>query len=251
MFLFHHRMLGVDDFLILYLYLKRRSMNILVIEDEQRVSSFIKKGLEEQGHKVMQAYDGELGLKLALQGNFDVIILDIILPFINGIEVCDKLKNQYKISTPIIMLTALSTTDDIVLGLEIGADDYLAKPFKFKELLARINVIERRQKVDSNNNEILKIKDLTMNLKTKEVYRRNQQINLTSQEFKLFEYFLKNKNRVLSRVDILENIWGVNFELSTNVVDVYVNYLRKKIEKPFNDKIIETVIGMGYVVKEK
>jgi len=226
-------------------------MNILVIEDEQRVSSFIKKGLEEQGHKVMQAYDGELGLKLALQGNFDVIILDIILPFINGIEVCDKLKNQYKISTPIIMLTALSTTDDIVLGLEIGADDYLAKPFKFKELLARINVIERRQKVDSNNNEILKIKDLTMNLKTKEVYRRNQQINLTSQEFKLFEYFLKNKNRVLSRVDILENIWGVNFELSTNVVDVYVNYLRKKIEKPFNDKIIETVIGMGYVVKEK
>jgi len=226
-------------------------MNILVIEDEQRVSSFIKKGLEEQGHKVMQAYDGELGLKLALQGNFDVIILDFILPFINGIEVCDKLKNQYKISTPIIMLTALSTTDDIVLGLEIGADDYLAKPFKFKELLARINVIERRQKVDSNNNEILKIKDLTMNLKTKEVYRRNQQINLTSQEFKLFEYFLKNKNRVLSRVDILENIWGVNFELSTNVVDVYVNYLRKKIEKPFNDKIIETVIGMGYVVKEK
>jgi len=227
-------------------------MNILVIEDEQSVSAFIKKGLEEQGNQVTQAFDGEMGLKLARQYDFDVIVLDIVMPLLNGIEVCDQLKNQYKINTPIIMLTALSTTDDIVLGLEKGADDYLAKPFKFKELLARIKSLNRRFGNQQNTTtEVLEVQDLTMNLITKEVTRKGILITLTSREFKLLEYLLNNKNRVLSRIDILENVWEVDFDLGTNVIDVYINYLRKKIEKPFDCKIIDTIIGMGYVIKDK
>jgi len=225
-------------------------MNILVIEDELSVSAFIKKGFEEQGNQVMQAFDGESGLKLARQYDFDVIILDIVMPLMNGIEVCDKLKNQFKVLTPILMLTALSTTDDIVLGLETGADDYLAKPFKFKELLARVKALQRRSITNPEQDEFLKVQNLIMNLKTKEVHRDKQLISLTSREFRLLEYLLNNKNRVLSRIDILENVWEVDFDLGTNVIDVYINYLRKKIEKPFNSKIIETVIGMGYVIKE-
>lgn len=225
-------------------------MNILVIEDELSVSAFIKKGFEEQGNQVMQAFDGESGLKLARQYDFDVIILDIVMPLMNGIEVCDKLKNQFKVLTPILMLTALSTIDDIVLGLETGADDYLAKPFKFKELLARVKALQRRSITNPEQDEFLKVQNLIMNLKTKEVHRDKQLISLTSREFRLLEYLLNNKNRVLSRIDILENVWEVDFDLGTNVIDVYINYLRKKIEKPFNSKIIETVIGMGYVIKE-
>jgi len=225
-------------------------MNILVIEDEQSVSAFIKKGLEEQGNKVTQAFDGEMGLKIARQYDFDVIILDIVMPLMNGIEVCDKLKNQFKVVTPILMLTALSTTDDVVLGLEMGADDYLVKPFKFKELLARVKALNRRYNPQIIQDEFLKVKDLVMNIKTKEVYRDNQLIDLTSREFRLLEYLLSNKNRVLSRTDILENVWEVDFDLGTNVIDVYISYLRRKIEKPFSSKIIDTIIGMGYVIKE-
>jgi two-component system copper resistance phosphate regulon response regulator CusR len=226
-------------------------MNILVIEDEQRVSSFIKKGLEEQNNKVTQAFDGETGLKLARQYDFDVIILDVVMPIMNGIEVCSQLKNKYKSNTPILMLTALGTTDDIVLGLETGADDYLTKPFKFKELIARVNALKRRFS-DSNDksSELLEVKDLVMNLKTKEVHRDHQLIKLTSREFRLLEYLLNNKNRVVSRVDILENVWEVDFDLGTNVIDVYINYVRKKIEANFDSKIITTVIGMGYVIKD-
>ncbi len=233
-----------------FLKYKLTVMNILVIEDEQTVSAFIKKGLEEQDNHVMQAFDGETGLKLARQYDFDVIILDIIMPKMNGIDVCKNLRSVYKIQTPIIMLTALSTTEDIVLGLENGADDYLAKPFKFKELLARIKALKRRNKPRDNQEEILTIEDLKMNLKSKEVFRNGIKITLTSQEFRLLEYLLQNKNRVLSRIDILENVWEVNFDLGTNIIDVYINYLRKKIEKPFDSKIIETVIGMGYVIKD-
>jgi len=226
-------------------------MNILVIEDELSVSSFIKRGLEEQNHQVMQAFDGESGLKLATQYDFSVIICDIVMPVMNGIEVCKRLKNQYKSTTPILLLTALGTTDDIVLGLESGADDYLTKPFKFKELLARINALSRR----FNNNsavdvEMLTVKELTLNLNTKEVYWDSNLVKLTSREFKLLEFLLNNKNRVVSRIEILENVWEVDFDLGTNVIDVYINYLRKKVEKPFDIKIIETVIGMGYIIKE-
>lgn len=225
-------------------------MNILVIEDELRVSSFIKKGLEEQNNFVTQAFDGITGLQLARQHEYDVIILDVVMPVMNGIEVCNKLKNEFKLLTPILMLTALGTTDDIVLGLETGADDYLTKPFKFKELIARVNALKRRSSSKEDHSELLKIQDLTMNLVTKEVHRAKQIINLTSREFRLLEYLLKNKNRVVSRTDILENVWEVDFDLGTNVIDVYINYVRKKIEANFDSKIITTVIGMGYVIKD-
>ncbi len=226
-------------------------MKILLIEDEQSVSSFIKKGLEEQGHYVTQAFDGAIGLKLASQEDFDIIILDVVMPGMNGIEVCDQLKNHLGVPTPILMLTALGTTDDIVTGLETGADDYLTKPFKFKELLARLNALTRRTaNGNGDDRQILKVKDLVMNLDTKEVHRDNKEIRLTAREFKLLEYLLKNKNRVVSRTDILENVWEVNFDLGTNVIDVYMNYLRKKIEHGFSSKIIKTVIGMGYIIKD-
>lgn len=226
-------------------------MKILLIEDELSVSSFIKRGLEEQGNSVVQAFDGTTGLKLAFQDDYDVIILDIVMPGMNGVDVCDQLKNKSGITTPLIMLTALGTTDDVVIGLEIGADDYLTKPFKFKELLARINALVRRGVGADNNGElVLKVADLTLNLKSKEVYRNNNEIVLTAREFKLLVYLLKSKNRVVSRTDILENVWEVDFDLGTNVIDVYINYLRKKIEHGFSTKIIKTVVGMGYVIKD-
>ena len=226
-------------------------MKILLIEDEPSVSSFIKRGLEEQGNVVMQAFDGVTGLKLALQHPFDVIILDVIMPGLNGIEVCDSIKNKGGLSTPILMLSALGTTDDIVTGLNTGADDYLAKPFKFKELLARLQALQRRGlggKVKAG--DLLMVQDLEMNLGAKEVRRGNVGIELTAREFRLLEYLLKNKNRVVSRTSILENVWEVNFDLGTNVIDVYVNYLRKKIEHGFDTKIIKTVRGMGYMIKD-
>ncbi len=224
-------------------------MKILLIEDEVRVSSFIKKGLEEQGEEVMQAFDGQTGLNLACQHAFDVIVLDVVMPIMNGVEVCNQLKNHHRINTPILMLTALSTTEDIVLGLETGADDYLTKPFKFKELLARLNALSRRNKGANTPNEILEAQGVTLNLATKEVSRNNEPIKLTAREFKLLEYLLKNKNRVVARTDILENVWEVDFDLGTNVIDVYVNYLRKKAGQGLETKLIETVIGMGYVIK--
>ena len=227
-------------------------MDILLIEDELRVSSFIKKGLEEQGNKVVQAFDGTTGLKIAQQNDFDVIILDVIMPGMNGIEVCHKLKTLHHNNTPILMLTALGTTDDIVTGLESGADDYLSKPFKFKELTARVKALGRRGGlVNSNKMKLLQIKGLQMNLDSKEVQRDGKEIVLTAREFKLLEYLLVNKNRVVSRIDILENVWEVDFDLGTNVIDVYINYLRKKIEHGFSSKIIKTVIGMGYVIKDE
>ena len=226
-------------------------MKILVIEDEPSVSSFIKKGLEEQGNEVVQAFDGASGVKLACQYEFDIIILDIVMPIMNGIEACNKLKNKHHIEAPIIMLTALGTTDDIVSGLEAGADDYLAKPFKFKELLARIFALTRRGNLNNGNrSHQLEVQDLTMDLNLKEVFRNDKEIKLTSREFRLLEYLLRNKNRVVSRIDILENVWEVDFDLGTNVIDVYINYLRKKIEDGKSAKIIKTVIGMGYIIKD-
>ena len=226
-------------------------MKILVIEDEPSVSSFIKKGLEEQGNEVVQAFDGASGVKLACQYEFDVIILDIVMPIMNGIEACNKLKTIHHIEAPIIMLTALGTTDDIVSGLEMGADDYLTKPFKFKELLARISALTRRGTVNNGNrSHQLSVQDLTMDLNLKEVFRNNKEIKLTSREFRLLEYLLRNKNRVVSRIDILENVWEVDFDLGTNVIDVYINYLRKKVEDGKSSKIIKTVIGMGYIIKD-
>ena len=229
---------------------------ILLVEDETHVVSFIKKGLTEEGFEVSVAFDGKTGLQLALENTFDLIILDIMLPEMNGLEVCKaiRIENQF---VPILFLTALGTSENIVLGLENGADDYLVKPFKFIELVARIKTLIRRSKgkVSSSETEIndkntLYFGDLKLDDYTKTVTRANEEISLTSTEYKLLSYFMKNKNKVLSRVDILEAVWGVNYDLGTNVVDVYVNYLRKKVDTKPDEKIIHTIIGMGYVLKE-
>lgn len=224
-------------------------MKILVIEDEQSVSSFIRKGLEEQGYEVTQAFDGSTGLRAAAQDRFDLLILDLILPGINGIEVCKKLREGGETAVPILMLTALGATEDIVAGLDAGADDYLAKPFKFKELLARVRALTRRKSLSTATKQ-LQVADLEVDLDRKAVSRGDKPIKLTAKEFNLLEYLIRNKGRVVSRVDILENVWEVNFDMGTNVIDVYVSYLRNKIDKNFSPKLIHTVVGMGYVLKE-
>lgn len=225
-------------------------MKILVVEDEPAISNFIKKGLEENGFEVTQAFDGEMGLKLADRNDYAVIILDLILPGINGLEFCEKLRNELKKHVPVLMLTALSTTDDVVTGLDAGADDYLGKPFKFKELLARIRALTRRQGSTLANVNCLRIADLVIDLDQKMVSRADQEIRLTPKEFFLLEYLVRHKNKVVSRMDILENVWDIQFDLSTNVVDVYMNYLRNKVDKPFDEKLIQTVVGMGYMMRE-
>jgi DNA-binding response OmpR family regulator len=222
-------------------------MKVLVIEDEVRVSSFIKKGLEENNILVTQAFDGATGFKMATRDEYDVIILDIVMPEMNGLEVCTQLRKEVGNALPILMLTASGTTDDIVDGLNVGADDYLIKPFKFRELLARVRALSRRK---MNNARKLRVEELEMNTETKEVFRNGKQIELTAREFRLLEYLLRNKNKVLSRVDILENVWDVNHDLGTNVVEVYINYIRKKVDNGFETPLIRTVVGMGYTIKD-
>lgn len=224
-------------------------MKLLIIEDEQDIAAFLKKGLEENGHETQLAYDGEMGLRLAANVPYDVILLDIILPKLNGLEVCQKLRQELGFTNPIIMLTALGATDDVVDGLNIGADDYLVKPIKFKELLARLMALNRRKDFSVTNN-VLQVGDLILNQDTKEVHREGELISLTAKEFNLLAYLMRNKGRVLSRIDILENVWEINFDLGTNVIDVYMNYLRKKVDKQFETKLLHTVVGMGYVIKE-
>ncbi|MBL7719456.1 MAG: response regulator transcription factor [Flavipsychrobacter sp.] len=226
-------------------------MKILLIEDEANVASFVKRGLNEAGYNVTVAFDGTSGYKMATEYDFGLIILDIMLPGMNGIEVCRKLR-QDGIDTAIIMLTALGSTENIVTGLDSGADDYLAKPFKFAELLARVRTWMRRQGVANQNgrDNTLSLADLTLNTAEKLATRSGKQITLTATEYRLLEYLLKNQRRVVSRVEILENVWDIDFNMSTNVVDVYVNYLRKKIDKGFEPKLIHTIVGMGYVMKE-
>ena len=224
--------------------------NILVIEDEVNVSSFVKKGLEEEGYVVDVAFDGQMGLKLACSKEYDAIVLDIVLPQMNGTEVCWRYRQDMGYEIPILMLTALSTTDDIVRGLEIGADDYLPKPFKFRELLARIKALIRRKSMGGTSKKY-QFADLILDTDTKTVTRSGQKIELTSKEFRLLEYFISNPLRVLSRTTLLENVWDKNIDFNTNIVDVYVNYLRNKIDKGFETKLIHTIIGMGYVLKEE
>jgi len=220
---------------------------VLLIEDEVNVSAFIKRGLEEHACQVDVAYDGVTGKSLVLQNQYDVIILDIILPNSNGWEVCKSIR-ALRITTPILMLSALGTTDDKVKGLNLGADDYLTKPFKFKELQARINALSRRKY--GSDGDLIAIGSLEVNLAAKTVRREGRPITLTSQEFRLLEYLARNKGRVLSRMQLLENVWEMNFDPGSNVVEVYVNYLRNKIDKQYEAKLIHTVIGMGYVLKD-
>lgn len=197
--------------------------------------------------------DGNLGLQLALNNHFDLLILDIMLPNINGLEVCRQVRLENS-EIPILFLTAMGSTENVVIGLDSGADDYLVKPFKFIELIARIKTLLRRggkvAEDDKSDHEIYQFADLTMDDTEKSVFRNENELSLTSTEFRLLRMFLQNPRRVLTRVDILHEVWGVNFDMGTNVVDVYVNYLRKKLDKYGSQKLIQTVIGMGYVLKE-
>jgi two-component system copper resistance phosphate regulon response regulator CusR len=226
-------------------------MKILVIEDELKVGAFIKRGLEEQLHQVELAYDGESGQKAAMQEDYDLIILDIMLPHINGLTICKNIRAR-QIQTPILMLTALNTTHDVVDGLNSGADDYLAKPFHFSELIARINALSRRKNHFQQGNPILSLADLQLDTYTKMANREGKEIVLTAKEYALLELFLKNTGKVLSRAFIAEAVWGIEFDTGTNTIDVYVNYLRNKVEKGFSgERLIHTVVGMGYVMKLK
>jgi DNA-binding response OmpR family regulator len=227
-------------------------MKILVIEDEDRVALPIKKGLEELGFSATIASDGLTGKKLALSEPFDLIITDILLPKINGIELCKYIRQELP-DIPIIMLTALGTTDDKVEGFDSGANDYMVKPFDFRELHVRIRELLKRSKAAGNNPQkfVLTAGDLEMNLRTKIVRRADKEVNLTRKEFKLLEYMMNNQGRVLSRAEIAENVWETAFDTGTNFIDVYINYLRKKIDKDHPHKLIQTRPGIGFIFKEQ
>ncbi|NSL87052.1 response regulator transcription factor [Chitinophaga solisilvae] len=226
-------------------------MKILVIEDESKVGAFIKRGLEEHHHQVDVYTDGVQGQLAATSADFDLIILDIMLPGINGITICRNLR-ALEVPAPVLMLTALNATQDIVDGLNAGADDYLAKPFHFSELIARINALARRRHSFKQDKEVLTLADLRLDTTSKTASREGQEIILTAKEYALLELFLKNTGKVLSRALIAEAVWGLEFDTGTNTIDVYVNYLRNKIEKGFSgEKLIHTVVGMGYVMKLK
>lgn len=224
-------------------------MNLLLVEDEPNVVSVVSRGLIDEGFNVSIAPDGVIGEMMAMKNHFDLIILDIMLPGINGLELCKIIKKS-KPTVPIIMLTALGTTENVVNGLDNGADDYLIKPFQFAELFARIRMLLRRYSGVEVNDQIITVADLQINLSAKTVKRANVELTLTATEYRLLEFMAKNKSKILSRIDILENVWDINFNLGTNVVDVYVNYLRKKVDKPGSQKLIHTAIGLGYVLKD-
>lgn len=227
---------------------------ILLIEDDAEVAAFINKGLTEEGYAVTLVFEGTGGLKMALEGAYDLIVLDVMLPGMNGLEVCRQVRKQNK-TIAILLLTALGTAENVVMGFESEADDYLVKPFKFIELLARVRSLLRRADLavpaaPPVDEAVLRFGDLEVNDYTKTVRRGDQVITLTSTEYRLLLMFMRSPRRVFSRSEILDQVWGVNFDMSTNVVDVYVNYLRKKIDKDKAGKLIHTVIGMGYVLKK-
>lgn len=221
-------------------------MKILIVEDEPKVASFIKKGLEENHYEAEIAYDGFSGEKLAQMYKYDMFILDIIIPGISGLDLCKKLKKQNP-NVPVLMLTALGTTDDKLIGFDSGADDYMIKPFEFRELLARIKVLLKTANFAVDNSNKLVSGELELDLDRKIARRGSTQIELTAKEFSLLEYFMRNSGKVLSRNDIAEKVWDVSFDFGTNVVDVYVNFLRKKIDKGFDKKLIHTKVGFGYI----
>ena len=224
-------------------------MKILIVEDEPKVASFIKKGLEENNYDAEIAYDGLSAEKLANIYKYNLFILDIIIPGISGLDLCKKLK-QLNSNVPVLMLTALGTTDDKIFGFEAGADDYLVKPFEFRELLARVKVLVKKGDQSYKPVNRLIEGDLELDLDKKVARRGNTNIELTAKEFTLLEYFMRNRGRVLSRNDIAEKVWDASFDFGSNIVDVYVNFLRKKIDKGFDNKLIHTKVGFGYVFGE-
>lgn len=224
-------------------------MKVLLVEDEARVASFIKEGLEENGYLVDVAVEGLAGRKFAMANNYDIILLDVIIPFLNGIDLCREIRKA-KPGMPILMLTALGSTTSKLEGFDAGADDYLPKPFEFKELLARIKAITNRTKDQKHYSNVLQVADLVLNLDEKSVSRANNKIDLTAKEYFLLELLMKNANRVLTRSEISEKVWDINFETGTNIVDVYIAYLRRKIDKDYPKKLIHTQFGIGYILKE-
>lgn len=222
---------------------------VLLVEDEVNIASFIKRGLEEFGYDVTVAYDGESGWNEIQNGVFNLLIFDIIMPKISGLELCQRYREQFGYTTPVLLLTALGTTQNIVDGLNAGADDYVVKPFSFKELQARIAALLRR---GSNNGAVtseITYNDIVLNLSAHRAEREDVVIDLTVKECRLLKYFIHNHGVVLSREQLLKNVWDKNFNTNTNVVDVYVNYLRNKIDKGFSHKYIRTVVGVGYVME--
>lgn len=223
-------------------------MRILVVEDEKKVASFIKKGLEEQSYAVDTAFDGLEGERLTSQNTYDAIILDVLLPRQDGIATCQKMRLK-GIDTPVLMLTALSETDDKVRGLDSGADDYLTKPFHFEELLARVRALLRRKSQDKST--LLQAGELTLDPVTRKVEREGKPIRLTSREFALLEYFMRNKGQILSRANLAQHVWNVSFDMESNVIDVYIKLLRQKVDKGFDRPLIQTIVGAGYVLKDE
>jgi heavy metal response regulator len=223
-------------------------MRILVVEDEKKVSSFIKRGLEEEKYEVDVAYDGDEGIKLAIDRQYDAIILDWMLPKQDGLSVLKELRAHHK-ATPVLMLTAKDTVDDIVAGLDSGSDDYLTKPFAFAELLARVRALLRRSEMDRGAE--LRFGELRIDPVTHKVWRGDKEIDLTAKEYSLLEYFMRNPNQVLTRTMIADHVWDYTFDSFTNIIDVYVNYLRKKIDRDADKKLIHTVRGVGYILKEE
>jgi DNA-binding response OmpR family regulator len=224
---------------------------ILIVEDEKRLADLLKAGLAEQGFEVDQAYDGYVGKTLAFKKEYDLIILDINLPLINGYDLCREIRSLNN-DIPVIMLTAMASPENKLAGFDVGADDYILKPFEFKELLARVRVFLRRttpsEKPEDN---IIQIDDLVINSTRKTVYRKDILIELTAKEFTLLEYLARNKGKVVSRSEIAEKIWNLKFDTGTNYIDVYINYLRKKIDRDYENKLIHTRVGLGYVLKDK
>jgi len=223
-------------------------MRLLVVEDEKKVARFIKQGLEEEGYAVDVAGDGAEGLAMALDGVHDLLILDLGLPRINGLQVLEELRRR-KITMPVLLLTVRATIEDKVLGLDAGADDYLTKPFAFQELLARVRALLRRR--GEGSPPLLQFSDLVLDPARRTVSRRGEKLDLTAKEFAILEYFMRNPGRVLTRTQIIEHVWNYDFDTGTNLVDVYVNYLRKKLDSEREPKLIQTVRGVGYVLKEE
>lgn len=226
-------------------------IKILVIEDEKRVADLLKIGLEENGYQVLVAYDGEMGWRLFQSNDFQLIISDIILPKLNGFELCQKIRKADE-EIPILMLTALGTADDKLEGFDVGADDYMVKPFDFRELLARVRVLLKRRavaKVDVVKE--ISYADLYINLERQEVTRNGEPIKLSPKEYSLLVYLVENAERVVSRVEIAEKVWNTHFDTGTNFIDVYINYLRKKMDKNFEVKLIHTKPGVGFILTDK
>jgi two-component system copper resistance phosphate regulon response regulator CusR len=224
-------------------------MKILLVEDDPKISTFVKIGLESNECIVDIAYDGTIGEKLALSRKYDVMILDVVIPGISGFELCKRIRNK-NISTPIIILTSLDSVEDKLTGFDCGADDYLLKPFSFQELLARIKALNRRNR-EAIVSPVLKVLDLELDTIAKKVRRNNKEIYLTATEYKILELLVSNKGKVFDRILIAEKIWGFSFSSETNVIDVHINSLRKKIDKDFSQKLIHTKKGFGYVLSEE